>query len=145
MPLLFQEEHPMNVARRIQGLVVFSLLIGGCSSSTAISDRPHRQGAKVDIRHFMNNTAAYKGKSICLALKVDDAIDLEQGQSLQDYVGREVKFKLADPRDGERNIVIAIPQGISVPNVGNADEVTVTFLCNGKLLRGNEARWIERR
>jgi hypothetical protein len=92
----------------------------------------------------MNNTGTYKDKSISLLLKVDEAIDRSQGQSLRDYVGRDVKFTTTGPRGEQLNLVITIPEGLSVPNAGNSDEVVVTFVCTrGDLRQGNEARSIE--
>jgi hypothetical protein len=47
------------------------------------------------------------------------------------------------PKGEHLNIVITIPEGLSVPEVANSDEVSVTFVCSlGSLLRGNQAQII---
>jgi hypothetical protein len=119
------------------------LLVAGCSSASD-GDPPHRQGAKINLPHFMSHTAAYRGKSVNLRLKVDEPIVQTKGQSLRDYVGRDVKFRALGPRGEQLRLVITIPPGVPVPEVGNADEVIVTFVCTrGNLRQGNEARSIE--
>jgi hypothetical protein len=124
-------------------LVLFA--VGGCSSP-AQSERPHRQGPKVNVRDFVTNTAAYKRKVIGLYLMVDEKIEKAHGETLKDFVGKDAKFKLADPKLGNVFITIAIPNNLSVPEVARSEEVKVTFVCtNGKLQNGNMARAIERR
>jgi hypothetical protein len=93
----------------------------------------------------MQNTATYKGRIITLAVEVDEAIDRGQGKSLRDFVGRDVKFT-TNGLQGERlHVVIKIPEGISVPEVGQSEEVSITFLCTrGLLAQGNEAKIIEK-
>ncbi len=91
----------------------------------------------------MQNTATYKGKIITLALKVDEAIDWGQGKSLRDYVGRDVRFTTTGPKGERLNVVIKIPEGVAVPEVGPSEEVSITFLCTrGNLRQGNEAEII---
>ena len=117
--------------------------IGGCSSSSG-SDELRHYGPKVNLAHFISNTAAYKGKSFTLWLKVDEAIDRNQGQSLQDCVGREVRFGTVAPTGERLSLVVSIPEGLVVPDVGYGDEVGVTFICKrGSLRQGNEALSIE--
>ena len=77
-------------------------------------------------------------------LKVDEAIARNKGQSLRDFVGKEVKFAAAGPKSERLTVVIKIPAGLTVPEVGNADEVRVTFVCaRGHMRQGNEAKSIE--
>jgi hypothetical protein len=91
----------------------------------------------------MQNTAAYKGRLITLALKVDEAIDQAPGKSLRDLVGRDVKFTTTGPGSDRLNVVIKIPEGFAVPEVGQSEEVSITFLCTrGALREGNEAKII---
>jgi hypothetical protein len=125
-------------------MLVLSLVgLGGCSSSSS-NARPRRQGGKINIAHFAANPAAYKGKSMSLRLKIDEAIDRNQRQSLRDYVGREVKFTTSGPRGERLNLVINIPADLPVPEAGYSDEVSVTFVCTrGDLRKGNEAMSIE--
>jgi hypothetical protein len=133
---------PMGKARaRSFLLILFLLVLGGCSSSSTLrGTKPHRQGAKVNIPDFINNTAAYKGKSLSLLLKVDEGIDRSKGQSLRDYVGRDVKFMALAPGGQRLSLVITIPAGLSVPEVGKSDEVTVTFVCTRGDLRPGSIR-----
>jgi hypothetical protein len=120
-------------------------LLGGCSPSSSHLDEPHHRGPKINLRDFISHTAAYKGKSITLVLKVDEAIKGSQGQSSRSLVGRNVKFATIGPKGEMLNITIAIPENLSVPEVGIAEEVLVTFVCTrGSLRDGNEAKIVER-
>ena len=124
--------------------LVLCLLFTGCSSSSH-TGAPHHRGAKVNVQDFMNNTAAYKGKTLTLRLRVDEAVVRTQGQSLREYGGREAKFVMSGPNGENVNLVIAIPKGLSVPEVGYSEDVTVTFVCaRGSLRQGNEARSIKK-
>jgi hypothetical protein len=118
--------------------------LAGCPSRPS-HDEPRHYGPKVNVRHFMQNTAAYKGRIITLALKVDEVIDRGQGKSLRDYVGRDVKFTTTGAGGERLNIVIKIPEGVSIPEVGQSEELSITFLCTRGMLReGNEARIVEK-
>ena len=115
----------------------------GCSSSS-VREHERRQGAKINIPHFITHTANYKGKAISLELNVDGPIDLSKGQSLCDYVGRDAKFTTFGPKGERLNLVITIPAGLAVPQVGNSDDVRVWLFCKrGELKQGNEAKSIE--
>jgi hypothetical protein len=130
---------PCRVLFVILGCSWLSLNVG-CSSSHT-SNEPRHYGPKINIADFMTNTAAYRNRSITLFLKVDEPIDRKQGQTLHDFVGRDVKFMTVGPRGEQLNLVIKIPDGLAVPDVAHADEVSVTFLCSqGNLSRGNEAQ-----
>jgi len=123
--------------------VPFLLFPVSCSSPLSL-ERERRRGAKVNLADFINNTTAYKGKAIMLDLKVDEPIVPSQGKSLQDYIGRDVKFTAVGPKGERLNLVITIPAGLAVPAVGQSDEVSVTFVCTrGNLRQGNEARAVE--
>jgi hypothetical protein len=114
----------------------------GCSPSHGNNESRHH-GPKINVSDFITHAAAYKNRSITLALTVDEPIDRLQGQSLRDFVGRDVKFMNSGPKGERLNIVITIPAGLSVPDVARSDEVSVTFLCSlGNLSRGNEAQMI---
>jgi hypothetical protein len=114
----------------------------GCAPSH-INNESRHFGPKINISDFMTHTAAYKNRSITLALNVDEPIDRQQGQSLRDFVGRDVRFMKFGPKGERLNVVIKIPEGLSVPDVAHADEVSVTFKCSlGNLSRGNEAQII---
>jgi hypothetical protein len=119
------------------------LLSSGCSAPG--STNPAHKGAKVNLAHFFQQPAAYRGKTLTLQLKVDDAIERNRGQSLQQYTNRYVRF-LADGPKGERfHLVIRIPEDIPVPDAAMGDTVVVTFLCSrGNLQQGNEAKAIEK-
>jgi hypothetical protein len=135
----------MNLRRfAALGLGLGLFLQGGCSPPPRNDEEARHVGSKVNLSHFKQNTALYKGKAITLELKVEEPIDRSQGRSLQDYVGRDVKFSCID-KDGESvNLVIAIPKGIEVPEVGKADEVLVRFRCkSGSLREGNEAMLVD--
>lgn len=98
----------------------------------------------MNIPHFIKSTPTYKGKIITLGLKVDEPIARDQGQSLRDFVGRPVKFATTAPTGEQLNLVINIPAGSSVPEVGHLDDVVVTFVCTrGNLREGNEAKAIQ--
>jgi hypothetical protein len=131
----------MDPHRVAPALLVLCLpFLGGCRPRVEREESPH-VGAKVNIAHFIRNTAAYRGKAIMLALKVGEPIASSQGQSLRSYVGRDVKFTSLGPRGERLEVTIRIPEGLSVPEVGNSDEVFVTFVCTqGSLGQGNEAR-----
>jgi hypothetical protein len=130
----------------IAALFLVALLCDwGCSASTRKS-RPLRQGPKINLAHFVKDPLAYKGRSISLALKVDEPIDRGQGQSLRDYSGRDAKFTTTIPNGNRLNLVITIPPSVAIPDVGHADDVIVTFICKeGSQQRGNEAKFIEKR
>jgi hypothetical protein len=122
--------------------VVFCLLLCGCSSS---GEPPRHYGPRINIRDFINNPRAYKGKSITLGLKVDEPIDRSKGQTLRDYVGRDAKFVTLGPKGERLSLVITIPQDLPVPDAGAAEDLRVTFVCSrGDLRRGNEAKAIEK-
>ena len=132
---------PSRVAFVILGCSWLSLGVG-CSPSHGNNESRHH-GPRVNIADFITHTAAYKNRSITLALKVDEPIVRQQGQSLRDFVGRDVKFMNVGPKGERLNVVITIPEGLSVPDAAQSDEVSVTFLCSrGNLLRGNEAQII---
>jgi hypothetical protein len=123
-------------------LMLCVLLLGGCSSPSG-SEIPRRHGPKVNLRDFFYNTAAYKGKSITLDLKVDEPLFRSKGQSLRDYAGQEVKFLKTGPRGELLSLVIKLPQDLSIPEP-SSDSVSVTFVCTrGSLRQGNEAKAIE--
>jgi hypothetical protein len=126
-------------------VVAFCLLcVAGCPGRPS-HDEPRHYGPKVNLRDFMQNTANYKGRIITLALQVDEVIDRGQGKSLRDYVGREVKFTTTASQGERLNVVIKIPEGVSVPEVGQSEEVSITFLCaRGILRQGNEAKIVEK-
>jgi hypothetical protein len=134
----------LDPRRVVPALLLLSLpLLGGCRPRVA-PEEPHHVGAKINIADFMNNTAGYKGKAIMLPLRVDEPIVQDRGQSLRDYMGRDVQFTTRGPRGERLEIAIRIPEGLPVPEVGNSDEVFVTFVCTrGSLRQGNEARAIQ--
>jgi hypothetical protein len=88
----------------------------------------------------------YRGKIITLALVVEEAIHRENGQSLQQYTNRYVKFMADGPKHERLHLVIRLPDDIPIPDVAQGDEVLVTFLCSrGNPQQGNEAKAIEKR
>jgi hypothetical protein len=120
-------------------------VLGGCGPRVTPPD-PHHVGAKVNLANFIKNPAAYKGKAIMLPLRVDEPIVPARGQSLRDYVGRDARFTTRGPRGERLDVAIHIPEGLPVPEAGNAAEVFVTFVCTrGSLRQGNEARAIQLR
>ena len=133
----------------LRGRVFFAILgccwlaLGVGCSPAHVSNEPRHYGPKINISDFVTHTAAYKNRSITLALKVDEPIDRQQGQSLRDFVGRDVRFMSLGPKGEHLNLVIKIPEGLAVPDVSHSDEVSVTFMCSlGNLSRGNEAQVI---
>jgi len=134
----------MEPRRVVPVVLVFGLLAPAGCSPPPVGDEPRHRGPKIRIADFINNTAAYKGKLISFDLKIEEAIDRSQGRSLLDYVGRDVKFMTPGPRVGQLHLVITIPEGLAVPEVGYLDDVWVTFVCTrGNLQQGNEAKSIE--
>jgi hypothetical protein len=126
------------------GVVFCLLLLGGCSPSVS-GNRQRHEGPKVNLSDFIRNTAAYKGKTITLGLRIDEPIASNSGQSLRDFVGRYVKFSATGPKGERLSLVVKIPANLTVPEVGSSDEVRVTFICTrGDLRQGNEARSIEK-
>jgi hypothetical protein len=107
-------------------------------------EEPHHVGAKVNLADFAHNPAAYRGKALMLPLRVDEPIARDRGQSLRDCVGRDVKFTTPGGRGERLELVIRLPEGLSVPEAGKGDEVFVTLVCTrGSLRQGNEARAVE--
>ena len=132
----------MPACRTALAILLSALVISGCSSSTTGASHSRRHGPKVNVLNFSTNPAAYKGKSITLALKVDEAFN--PSQSLRDCAGREVQFTASAPRGQQIKLAIAVPPGLSMPEAGQGDEVFVTFVCKlGELHKGNEATLIE--
>jgi len=116
----------------------------GCADRPK-GDGPHHYGSKVNVRDFLQNTDKYKGKIVTLTLKVDEAIDRGQGKSLRDYIGRDVKFISTGINGESSRVVIKIPEVVLVPEVGQSEEVRITFLCTqGNLQHGNEAKFMEK-
>ncbi len=116
----------------------------GCTSSTRTRETHHHEGPKVNIAHFIANTATYKGKTITLDLKIDEATTGGTGDSLRAYAGREVRFSIPEAKAERTQIVIKIPEGLSAPDNRRGDEVRVTFVCTqGSLRVGNEAKSIQ--
>jgi hypothetical protein len=136
----------MDPQRVVPALLVLCLpLLGGCQSRVE-PEEPHHVGAKINIADFIQNTVAYKGKAIMLPLKVDEPTAPAQGQSLRNYLGRDVKFTTRGPKGERLDLVVKIPESLAVPEVGNSGEVFVTFVCTrGSLRQGNEARAIQAR
>jgi hypothetical protein len=134
----------MGPRRAVPALLVVSLLLAGGCGPHAQPEEPHHVGAKVNLADFARNPTAYRGKALMLPLRVDEPIDRARGQSLRDYVGRDVKFTTAGARGERLDLVIRLPEGLAVPEVGKGDEVFVTFACvRGSLRQGNEARTVE--
>jgi hypothetical protein len=126
-------------------LVLCLYLIAGCPSSP-VTQKPHRQGPKVNLSHLLEQPAAYKGRTMSLTLTIDEGIDRSQGQSLRQLTNRDVKFTARGPKGERLVLVIRIPETISIPEAASGDEVVVTFLCSrGELSEGNEAKAIEKR
>jgi hypothetical protein len=136
----------MDPHRVVPALLILCLpFLGGCRSRVE-QEEPHHVGAKINIADFIKNTTAYKGKAIMLPLMVDEPMVPGQGQSLRNYLGRDVKFTTRGPKGERLDLFIKIPEGLSVPEVGNSGEVFVTFVCTrGMLRQGNEARAIQAR
>jgi hypothetical protein len=132
----------MDLHRIVPALLVLCLLcLNGCKRG---QQETHHVGAKVSIADFSTNTAAYRGKAVMLPLRIDEPIVRASGQSLRNYLGRDVKFTTRGPEGQRLPLVIKIPEGLTVPEVGNSDEVFVTFLCTlGSQQQGNEARVIQ--
>jgi hypothetical protein len=136
----------MGWRRRIALYLVLCLLPGGGCSSSAVSGKPVRKGPKVNVSHFFLNPAAYKGKTITLPLTIDEAIDRNRGQSLAQYANRYVKFAATGSGGARFFLVIRLPEGITIPEAVQGDEVEVTFVCSrGDLRQGNEATALVRR
>src|SRR5205807_6809771 len=103
----------MALWRVLRVILVVCLLFGGaCSSSPTGPAKPRRKGPKVNIPHFIKDTAAYKGKTITLGLQIDEASMKSQGQSLADFTGKDVKFTAIAPNGQHLNLVITIPEGL---------------------------------
>jgi hypothetical protein len=130
--------------RIVPALLVVCLAFPGGCRPRANPEEPHHLGAKINIADFIKKPAAYKGKAITLPLRVDEAIAPARGQSLRDYKGRDAKFTTRAPTGERLILVVRIPEGLSVPEVGEGDEVFVTFVCTrGSLRQGNDARAIQ--
>jgi len=125
-------------------IVPCSLVASGCSSSTRNRETHHHEGPKVNISHFIANTATYKGKTVTLTLKIDEATAGGTGDSLRAYAGREARFSIPEAKAERAQIMIKIPEGLPLPESRRGDEVRVTFVCTqGSLRVGNEAKSIQ--
>ena len=121
---------------------VLFVFIVGCTSSKP--EVPPHYGPRASVADFVKNTAKYEGKAITLDVRIDERF--ANGQSLRDYVGREVKVAAKGPRGENLSFVVSIPPDLSVPEAGYGDEVRVALVCTrGTLREGNEARLIEKR
>jgi len=119
-------------------------LAGGCSPPPPTIATHRHTGADVNIGDLVSHTIAYKGKTMTLVVKVDEAIAQGKGKPLQEFAGRDVKFIALGTKGERANLVIKIPQGLNLPEAYQSDELRVTFICsNGSLQEGNEARQIE--
>ena len=126
---------------RVVGIL---LLLGAGCTKTGSVEVPHHRGPKINIPHLIKNTSTYKGKTITLDVVIDEPIP--GGKLLRDYRGRDVKVSAAGPKGEKLLLVISIPANLAVPEVGRAEEVSVTFVCTrGNLQQGNEATLIEKR
>jgi hypothetical protein len=121
-------------------------LLVGCSSyrrSAEDGEEKHHVGPKVNVEDFATNTGAYKGRLLSLNLTVIEEPIVSKERSLADYVGREVKFALAGPKQQRWTIQITIPEGAAIPKRLESNKVFVTFFCNqGSLNLGNQAKRI---
>ena len=125
-------------------IVVFLCLLPvlGCTLSTS-APKVHHHGARINIADFIHHTAAYKGKTITIILKMDQTSVPSQA-SPRDHAGQEVQFTTVGPKGEQLKLVIAIPQELSLPNVGPSDDVMVTFVCTqGSLRQGNQAKAVQ--
>jgi hypothetical protein len=109
------------------------VLTTGCLPAGNV-EVPHHRGAKINVPHFMKQTGTYKGKSITLDVVIDEPIP--QGRSLLDYRGRDIKLSAFGPKQERVSFIIRIPKDLDVPEVGRAEQVSVTFTCTqGSMMR----------
>jgi hypothetical protein len=127
---------------RIISIFLCCFLVAGCTSS-ATTRKVHHHGAKINIADFIHHTAAYKGKTITLILKLDHSS--AAGKILRtDDGGRELKFTTVGPKGEQLNLIITIPQEMSLPNEDPSGDLMVTFVCSqGSLRQGNHAKAIQ--
>ena len=117
--------------------LIMILFFVSCSSSGS--------GEKLNIVDFIDNTQNYKGLTITMGLNIGSHIFKNRGDSLRNYIGKNVKFCTFGPNNARLDISIKIPNGMQVPNAVYLDTLIVKFNCNdGSLLHGNEAISIER-
>ena len=118
--------------------------LSGCEPKKKMEPEPHHVGGKVNTSDFLRNPSLYRSKSITLSLYVEEKIDKSRSETLQNFVGRDVKFVALTPKGERLEILIRLPEGLKVPAVGNGDLVYLTFVCHrGRLREGNEARKID--
>lgn len=133
----------MKIALWVFLALVLTAAIGGCTGSTP-TYRHNRRGPKVNLVHFKTHTDTYRGRTIQLILKAAEPIDRARGESLRNYLGRDVKFTTTVPGHDPLTVVVAIPHSLSVPEVGSTEDVCVTFVCErGELNEGNKAKAVE--
>jgi hypothetical protein len=125
-------------------IMALAVVLSSCNPPPPTIETHRHSGPKVNISDLIRHTAAYKGKTMTLNLKVDEPILAGKGKSLRDFAGKDVKFT-APASNGERlNLVIKIPENVAPPEAFQSDELRVTFTCTrGDLRQGNEARTIE--
>lgn len=105
----------------------------------------HSQPQDVSISDLIDNTAAYKGKTIRLVLSVSNDTFFNPNESLRENRDREVRFTTLGPHGEFLEIFIFIPISLAVPAATVFDPVIVTFVCaEGSLKNGNTAVSIER-
>jgi len=123
--------------------LVFVVLGGGCASAPN-PDAPRHYGPRVSVSDFVKNTARYRGKAITLDVRIDER--MPTGQTLREYVGRDIRVAATAPKGERLSFVITIPPGLPVPDAGYSDDVRIALICTrGSLREGNEAKAIERR
>ncbi|HEV2948729.1 MAG TPA: hypothetical protein VGX70_15245 [Gemmataceae bacterium] len=123
-------------------LAMCFLPVLGCTLSTP-TRKVHHHGARINISDFINHTAAYKGKTITLILKMDQTSVPSQA-SPRDHAVQELQFTTVGPKGERLNLVITIPEDLFVPKVNPSEEVMVTFVCTqGSLRQGNHAKTIQ--
>jgi hypothetical protein len=135
----------MNLRRTAAVNAVLGLILaGGCSPPTPTIETHRHTGADVNIGDLVSHTAAYKGKTMTLLVKVNESIARGQGKTLRDFTGRDVKFTAQGTKGERADLVIRIPRGLDIPEAYQSHQLRVTFICaKGNLRDGNEAKRIE--
>ena len=125
--------------------LIFNLAVTLIMILFFVSCRSSGSGEKLNIVDFIDNTQNYKGLTITMGLNIGSSIFKNRGDSLRNYIGKNVKFYTFGPNNASLDISIKIPNGLQVPNAVYLDTLIVKFNCNdGSLLHGNEAISIER-
>lgn len=122
------------------------VLAWGCGARHEATDANSGDRIEPDqIVELIDHPERFKGKTVTVLVRVDSHIHARDGDSLQKYAGRDVRFRAFGPGGSARlDLTVRMPAD-GLPNAKMDDELLVTFLCKeGRTASGNEGIRVER-